>query len=319
MVTTEVQPESRISRVGLAPGPLRVAISGASGLVGSALATALTADGHRVLRLVRHASDDPSMIHWDYPTGRIDAAKLDGIDALVHLAGENVASGKWNPRLKARIRDSRVLGTRLIAETLATLDLPPRVLVQASAIGFYGHQGDDPIDESCSRGEGFLADTCEAWEAATQAAEFAGLRVPKLRIGVVLSPAGGALRKMLPIFRLGLGGRLGNGRQYMSWIALGDLVEIIRFALYEPTLDGPINAVAPFPVTNAEFTKTLARVLGRPALFPVPEFILVQMAGGLAREALLASARVLPTRLEEAGFRFQYPELRPALESLLLR
>jgi len=298
------------------PG-LRVAISGAGGLIGSALVATFQAAGQQVRRLTRRESADPSEIFWDPVGERIESAKLEGLDAVIHLAGENIASGRWNERRKAAILDSRVRGTRLIATTLAALRRPPRVLLNASAIGYYGDRGDEPLDETSPPGTGFLAESCQAWEAAADPALRAGLRVCKLRIGVVLSREGGALAKMLPAFRWGLGGRLGSGRQYMSWIALDDVVEAFRFVLFNPTLEGAFNAVAPGPVTNAEFTRALGRVLRRPTLLPVPAMAIRLLLGEMGRELLLAGARIRPLRLERAGFGFRNPELADALQRIL--
>lgn len=292
----------------------RIAVTGAGGLVGSALAASLEGAGHQVIRMVRRkAVPGGTEIEWDPAAGRIDAEALSGLDALVHLAGENIAAGRWNAVRKERIRSSRVRGTRLIAETLAGLDRPPRVLLNASAIGFYGDRGDEWLDEDASPGSGFLADTCVEWERATAPAADAGVRVVRLRIGVVLSSAGGALRRMLLLFRLGLGGRLGDGRQQMSWIALDDLVRVLEHALLDENLHGAVNGVAPEPVRNAEFTKILASVLRRPALLPVPAFALRTLLGEMGQELLLSSTRVRPTRLAQAGFRFLFPDLESAL------
>ena len=283
--------------------PSHVAVSGSSGLVGSRLTSRLVADGHRVSRLVRRApAEGRDEILFDIPAGRIDSSKLDGVDAVVHLAGENVAAGRWSQARKRRIHDSRVLGTRLIAETLAGLQRPPAVLVNASAIGFYGDRGDEILEETSEPGEGFLPETCLAWESATAAAETAGVRVVRLRIGVVLSTEGGALAKMLPIFRVGLGGKTGDGKQWMSWISLDDLIEAIVFAVTRDDLGGPINAVGPQPTTNAEFTRVLASVLRRPAFATVPELVVRSVFGEMGQELLLSSTRVLPRRLEQAGF-----------------
>ena len=250
---------------------MNVLVSGSSGLVGSALVAALNADGHRVKRLVRAAvRDAEDEVGWDPAGGVLDPAGLEGLDAVVHLAGENIASGRWTTAKKARIRDSRVKGTELLCQTLARLDRPPKTLVSTSAVGYYGDRGDEVLTEDSPPGHGFLAEVCEAWEAATEPAAAKGIRVVRLRIGVVLSPRGGALAKMLPAFKMGLGGRIGNGRQYMSWITLDDLVGVIRFALTNNELSGPVNAVSPNPVTNLEFTKTLGRVLHRPTVLPLP-------------------------------------------------
>ena len=298
--------------------PQHVAVSGASGLVGSRLVSALEARGRRVSRLVRSEPvGGRDEILFEPTTGRIDASKLRGVDAVVHLAGENVAAGRWTASRKRRIRESRVLGTRLIAEALAGLERPPRALVNASAIGFYGDRGGEILEETSEPGQGFLAETCQAWESATAAAETAGVRVVRLRIGVVLSSAGGALAKMAPIFRAGLGGKTGSGKQWMSWISIDDLVEAILFAVSRDDLGGPINAVGPQPETNAEFTRVLARVLGRPAIAPVPAFAVRTIFGEMGRELLLSSTRVLPRRLEQAGFGFRHRTLEEALRAVL--
>ena len=237
---------------------------------------------------------------------------------MVHLAGENVAGGRWTKARKARIRDSRVLGTRLLAETLAKLARPPRVLVSASAIGYYGDRGDEMVDETAPPGDGFLADVCKAWEAETKPAEDAAIRVVRVRIGVVLAERGGALEKMLTPFKLGLGGRIGDGQQWMPWVAIDDLVRAIRFALDTGTLTGAVNAVAPRPVRNREFTDTLGQVLGRPTVLPVPPLALKAALGGqMAEEMLLGGARVIPRALDEAGFSFAYPELEGALRHVV--
>jgi len=297
---------------------LHIAVSGASGLVGSRLCTRLEAEGYRVSRLVRRqASPEADEILFDIPAGHIDDSRLEGVDAVVHLAGENVAAGRWSPARKQRIRDSRVMGTRLIAETLARLERPPAVLVNASAIGFYGDRGDEILDETSDPGEGFLPETCLAWESATATAETAGVRVVKLRIGVVLAAEGGALAKLVPIFRAGLGGKTGDGRQWMSWITIDDLVGAIVFALTGDKLEGPVNAVGPRPETNAEFTRVLARVLRRPAIAPLPAFVVSTIFGEMGRELLLSSTRVQPHQLEQAGFEFRHGTLEAALRAVL--
>ena len=245
--------------------------------------------------------------------GELDPSSLAGIDAAVNLAGENLVSGRWSAARKRRLVESRTGSTLLLAQALAGLDPRPRVLVNASAIGFYGDRGGEPLTEDSSRGTGFLADLCAAWERATAPASEAGIRVVVLRIGVVLTAEGGALAKMLPAFRLGLGARLGHGRQLMSWIGRDDLVRAILFALRNEGLSGPLNGVSPSPVANAELTRCLGRVLRRPAFFIAPEFVLRAALGEMARETLLAGACVLPQKLENAGFRFEHPELQPLL------
>jgi len=295
---------------------LSVAVTGASGLIGSALVPVLTAAGHAVTRLVRRAPG-PGEARWDPGAGQIDAAALEGTDVVVHLAGESIASARWTVERKRRIRDSRVVGTGLLARTLAALNRPPQLLVSASAIGLYGHRGDTPLTESDPPGTGFLAEVGRDWEGATGPASQAGIRVVLLRFGIILSPQGGALARMLPPFRLGVGGPLGSGRQWMSWLTIADAVGIIRHGITCPELSGPVNAVAPEPVTNAEFTRSLGTVLGRPAVLPVPTFALELLFGEMAGEALLGSQRVLPRRLEETGYAFRDPVLLPALRRLL--
>jgi len=298
--------------------PLTVVVSGASGLVGSSLLPFLTTGGHRVVPLVRSRGAAPGVL-WDPATGVIDKVGLDRVDAVVHLAGESIASGRWTPQKKARIRASRVDGTRLLCEALAALGTRPRTLVCASAIGFYGDRGDAELDEASARGEGFLADVCAEWEAATAPARTAGIRVVHLRFGVILTPAGGALARMLLPFRLGAGGVVGGGRQYMSWITIDDAVGAIHHALITPALEGPVNAVAPTPVTNREFTRALGRVLRRPTIFPMPAVVARLAFGEMADELLLASARVVPRKLRESGYAFREPDLETALRHLLGR
>lgn len=292
-----------------------VAVSGASGLIGSALTRSLTADGHAVRRLVRGRAA-AGEIRWDPATGEIDLAALEGVDAVVHLAGEP-AGARWTAAKKRRIRDSRVEGTRLLAGALAKLERPPSVLVSASAIGYYGDRGDERILEDSPPGEGFLPRVAAEWEAALRPAEQIGIRVVRLRTGIVLSREGGALRRLLLPFRLGVGGVLGSGSQWMSWISLDDVVSIIRFALERDDISGPVNAVAPEPVRNSEFTRTLARVLRRPAWIPVPAFALRLLFAGMADEALLASQRVVPARLLAAGFPFRHTQLESAIRAAL--
>ncbi len=291
---------------------MQVLISGASGLVGRALTRSLAAGGHRVRRLVRRQPVAADAAFWDPAAGEIDPGALDDVDAVVHLAGENVAGGRWTATRKRRILESRVAGTKLIAGAVAAEAKPP-ALVSASAIGYYGDRGEEALDEASASGEGFLADVCRQWEAAAAAAEQAGARTVRLRIGVVLSRHGGALQKMLTPFRLGLGGNLGDGRQVMSWIHLDDLVGAVEHALMNAALSGPVNAVAPGPVTNREFTRTLARVLRRPARLPVPAPMARLLFGEMGEELLLAGARVAPARLEETGYEFRFSDLESAL------
>jgi uncharacterized protein (TIGR01777 family) len=296
----------------------RVAVTGASGLAGSALCVTLATSGYTVLRLVRRPARTPDEIAWDPVSGVQDASRLDGLDAVVHLAGESIA-GRWTEARKAEIRRSRVDGTRQLCAALAGLARPPAVLVSASAIGIYGDRGNEVLRETSPPGTGFLADVAAAWEAATERASRAGIRVVMPRFGMVLSPAGGGLKTMLTPFRLGLGGRFGSGRQFVSWIAIDDVVGIIQHAMRAERLSGAVNAVSPAPVTNAEFTRTLARVLSRPAVLPLPAFAARLALGKMADELLLASQRVLPTRLEDSGYRIMYPRLEDALRHLLQR
>lgn len=297
--------------------PLTVALSGASGLVGEALSAFLTTGGHQVRPLVRRAAEGAE-IRWDPQAGEIDADAFEGVDAVVHLAGEPII-GRWSDAKKTRIRDSRVEGTRLLAEALAAAKTPPKVLVCASAVGFYGDRGDARLTEDSPAGDGFLADVCRAWEAACQPARDAGVRVVNTRLGIVISAAGGALAKMLTPFKLGLGGPVGSGDQYWSWIALDDVVGAIHRALFDDALEGPVNLTAPEPVTSRAFARTLGKVLGRPAFLPAPAFALKLALGEAADEMLLAGQRVLPQRLEAAGYAFRHPDLEGALRMQLGR
>ena len=295
-----------------------VAISGSSGLVGSALARAFKARGSDVRRIVRNAPTSDADISWDTRHDTIDAAKLAGVDAVIHLAGENLAQ-RWTTAARKRIRDSRVDGTLALARALASLDAKPRVLLSGSAIGIYGNRGDEILDETSSLGNDFLAEVCKAWEAATTPASDAGIRVVLLRTGVVLSREGGALAKMLLPFRLGVGGRLGSGSQWMSWISIDDYPRVVSFLLSDEKISGAVNLVAPNPVTNKEFSATLARVLGRPSVFGVPKFALELAFGDMADDTVLASQRVLPRRVLEAGFDFQHSTIESALRAEVTR
>lgn len=299
---------------------LTVAITGASGMVGTNLRHFLTTGGHRVIALVRHHDQvGPDAVYWNPDTGEIDAAGLSQADAVVHLAGANIAGGRWTDDRKRRILDSRTRGTDLLSRTMATLDQGPRVLVSASAIGFYGDRGDERLDESAKAGSGFLAKVVQAWEGATAPAASAGIRVVRVRTGVVISPEGGALGQMLLPFKMGVGGRLGSGRQYFSWIDMDDLVGILHRALFDEGLSGAVNATAPNPVTNAAFTDALGRTLGRPTVLPVPALAVKAAFGQLGEEALLWGQRVLPVKLQKAGFRFFYEGVEESLRFQLGR
>jgi uncharacterized protein (TIGR01777 family) len=295
---------------------VRIAITGSGGLIGSALRASLEADGHHAVPVVRGAAR-PGSISWDPAAGRLDPADLEGLDGVVHLAGEGIGEKRWSAAQKAKIRDSRTQGTTLLCDALASLSAKPAVLVSGSAIGFYGDRGEDQLTEQSGPGSGFLAELCLAWEASTAAAEAAGIPVARIRTGIVLSGEGGALARMARLFKIGLGGRLGSGDQWMSWISLADEVGAIRFLLDHPVA-GPVNLTAPGPVTNAVFTKALGRVLHRPTLLPVPAFGPKLLLGSeLAEQLLFYSQRVLPDVLVEAGYEFRYDEVETALRAAL--
>lgn len=299
---------------------MRILVSGSSGLIGSTLVPFLTTGGHRVIRLLRSQPQTPipgESWSWDPERGTMLSVGPDELDAVVHLAGENIAGARWTQHQKALIRNSRVKGTRVLCDLIGRRSPPPKVLVCASAIGYYGDRGDEILREESASGWGFLPDVCREWEAASQPAVDKGIRVVNLRIGIVLSPAGGALGKMLTPFKLGAGGVMGSGRQYMSWVALDDVVSAIHFALTHEALCGPVNAVTSNPVTNRDFTHTLGRVLSRPTLFPMPAFAARLALGEMADALLLASTRVEPARLLASGFAFRYPDLEGALRHLL--
>jgi uncharacterized protein (TIGR01777 family) len=293
----------------------RVLISGASGLLGSALVPTLQARGFSVTRLVRGTPTNEDQIHW-VPSRTIDPASVSGFDAIIHLAGESVAS-RWTAARKTQIRESRVTSTRYLAQALAKAAKRPRVLITASAIGYYGNRSDEVLNEKSSPGQGFLADVCREWEAANQPATDAGIQTVQIRTGVVLSAKGGALKKMLPPFRMGVGGNLGSGRQWMSWIHIQDWLGAVHHILKNDLVQGPVNLVAPRPVTNAEFTKTLASELSRPAIFPMPVFAARLLFGEMAEEVLLGGQRVEPARLVTSGYPFQYSDLSKALQNCL--
>jgi uncharacterized protein (TIGR01777 family) len=296
---------------------MNVLISGASGFIGSAARQLLIDKGDRVISLSRSSKGDPqATAYWNPDTAVVDLSKLGTIDAAIHLSGENIAQ-RWTREKKAAIYDSRVKGTQLLSRALTALPQPAKVLICASAVGYYGNRGDEMLDESSPVGRGFLAELCRDWEAAADPAREAGVRVVHLRFGLVLAAEGGALAKMLPLFRLGLGGRLGGGKQWWSWITLADVLKIIDYALRGERLSGAFNAVSPNPVTNREFTKTLGAVLNRPTIFAVPAAAAKLVFGQMAEEALLASQRVVPGRLQDLGFSFQQPTLEAALRHVL--
>ena len=297
---------------------MKVYVTGSSGLIGTALLPALRGAGHEVVRMIRRPASSPDEVEWRPDAPTFDRSVLEGAEAVVHLAGENIA-GRWTAAKKDRIRASRLEGTRVLAEALAGLERPPRVFVGASATGYYGDRGEDVLDEDSPPGKGFLPEVCQGWEAAADPLREAGARVAHVRIGVVLSPEGGALGKMLLPFKLGAGGVMGSGRQYWSWIAIDDVVGAILHVLSHETLSGAVNAVAPQSVTNREFTKTLGRVLRRPTIFPMPAFAARLALGEMADALLMASARVVPRRLQASGYAFRYPELEGALQHVLAR
>jgi uncharacterized protein (TIGR01777 family) len=298
---------------------MNVLISGATGLIGSALIPELKGGGHRVIRLSRSRSSAEDTIRWDPASGVLDPSRLGGIDAVVHLAGESIAEGRWTPEKKRRIMESRREGTRLLSETLAGLSGPPEVMVSASAVGYYGDRGNELLREESEPGSDFLAEVCKAWEASADPAREAGIRVVHPRMGIVLSTKGGALGRTLPVFKLGGGGRIGSGRQWWSWVTLDDVVGIIIHALTGRSVEGPVNVGSPNPLTNAEYTKVLGKVLNRPTVFPLPARVARLALGELAEALLLASQRMEPARLKETGYEFRYPELEGALRHLLGR
>jgi uncharacterized protein len=296
---------------------LNILVTGSTGLIGSELVSLLKKNNHRVIRMVRKTPVGRDEVRWDPTSGISDKTSIEGVDAVVHLAGENIAAGRWTPEQKRRIRESRIQGTRLLAQSLAYLFDPPKVLISVSAVGYYGDRGDTRLDENSAPGSGFLPELCREWEAATAPASQRDIRVVNPRLGVVLSADGGSLSKMLTPFRLGIGGRIGSGKQYISWIAIDDLVRVLEHAIQDESLRGPINAVAPFSVTNLEFSKILGRVLSRPSFMALPSFAARLIWGQLADEVLLASARVSPARLLQSNYKFLYPNLEAALRHVL--
>ncbi|MFD7533844.1 MULTISPECIES: TIGR01777 family oxidoreductase [unclassified Streptomyces] len=294
----------------------RIAVTGASGLIGAALVRSLRADGHEVVRLVRRPARAGDEVEWAPARGYVDVAGLVGCDAVVHLAGAGVGDHRWTAAYKREIRDSRVLGTAAIAEAVASLDVPPKVLLSGSAIGYYGDTGDRAVDESAPAGEGFLPSVCVEWEAATAAAQEAGVRTVHARTGLVVGREGGAWGRLFPLFRAGLGGRLGNGRQYWSFIALHDEVAALRHILDTESLSGPVNLTGPDPVTNSEVTAAMGRVLHRPTLLTAPAPALRLALGDFAQD-VLASQRVLPGQLLDSGFVFAFPGIDSAIRAAL--
>jgi uncharacterized protein (TIGR01777 family) len=293
---------------------VKVAITGASGLIGSAVATSLTSDAHDVLRMVRHEASAPDEVQWDPVGGSVDLEPLAGVDAVVHFAGAGVGDRRWTASYKRKIRDSRVLGTQTLARALARLDPQPRVLVSGSAIGYYGDTGEEAVDETSSAGDGFLAKVVVAWESSTAPASEAGIRVVIPRSGLVVAGHGGAWGRLWPLFRMGVGGRLGGGQQYWSFVSLRDEVRAVRRMIDDSTMSGAYNVTAPNPVTNAEMTAAMSEVVHRPAFAHVPSFVLKSVLGEMSSE-VLGSLRVLPTRLTEAGFEFLDPTIEDALST----
>ena len=303
---------------------MTILLSGASGMLGTAIGSALKQDGISLLKLVRHEARGPDELHWnpvsvDTHGNALEIDRLEGIHAAVHLSGANVAARRWTDAYKREMTESRIGTTKALARALAELKTPPQVLVTASAIGYYGDRADEILDENSKVGTGFFSELCANWEKATRSAEDAGIRVVHLRFGMVIARNGGAMARLAPLFRLGFGGRLGNGRQWISWVSEADVVSATLFVLRNPTLSGPVNVVAPEPLTNAEFTRQLGRAVHRPALLPAPAFALRLALGQMADEALLASTRVLPKRLLDAGFSFALPTLPEALAAALAK
>ena len=296
---------------------MKILLTGSHGLVGNALTTSLTGDGHDVMSLVRRQAANDSEIEWHPDRGEINDQQLEGLDVVVHLAGESIASGRWTDEKKRKIRESRVKGTELLSESLARLSPPPSTFICASAIGYYGDRGDQLLTEASAPGNDFLAEVCIAWEEATRSAEQKGIRTIRCRFGIILDENGGALQRMLTPFRMGIGGKVGDGKQWMSWIALEDVVRGIQFVMDQYEIRGPVNFTAPHPVTNSEFTKDMGEVLSRPTLFSMPAFAARLAFGEMADALLLSSARVEPKCLTEAGFEFKHKNLRAALEYIL--
>jgi uncharacterized protein (TIGR01777 family) len=298
---------------------MKILIGGSHGLVGTALIKSLEADGHEIFRLVRYAPRSESEIEWSPDRYSIALARIEGFDAVVNLAGESIAAGRWTEDKKRSIRESRVKGTKLLGDALANLTDRPRTFICASAIGYYGNRGDEILTETSAPGNDFLAEVCAEWEKATALATEKGIRVVNARFGVILDKQGGALAKMLPPFRMGVGGKIGSGKQWMSWIALDDVIGALKFALQNVAVAGPTNFVAPNPVTNAEFTKTLGKALSRPTLFPIPAFAVRLLFGEMGEALLLGGQRVEPERLKRAGYGFEYSNLERAMGHVLAK
>ena len=295
---------------------MKIAIAGGSGLVGSALIPILQSDGNQITRLVR-SSPKPGEIEWHPNQDKVSALSLEGFEAIINLAGENIAGGRWTDDQKRKIRDSRMNGTHLLSEAIAQMKSKPRVFICASATGIYGDRDDETLDEQSESGGGFLAGVCREWEQATEPASKAGVRVVNLRMGPILARDGGMLSKLLTPFKMGMGGKVGSGKQYISWVALDDAVNAIKLAIDDESIHGPINIVSPNPVTNEEFTKTLGHVLNRPTALAMPAFAARLAFGEMADEMLLASQKVMPKRLSQAGFQFQYPTLESAMRKYI--
>lgn len=297
---------------------MKFLISGSTGLVGSALSHRLTLDGHEVTSLVRGKRTNHNGIVWDPLTGETNLTRWENFDVVIHLAGESVAENRWNEKIKKRIAESRIIGTKNLARNLESLTYPPSLLISASAIGYYGDRSDSVLDEMCGSGRGFLAEVAEEWEDSSQVHPKSGVRIVNTRFGIILSEDGGALEKMLTPFKMGVGGRLGSGKQYMSWIGIEDVCESILHLIFKSELSGPVNIVSPNPVTNLEFTKTLGSVIKRPTIFPVPEFALKTIFGTeMSQEMFLSSMRVIPQKLIDDGFQFKHPKLKDCLNNIL--
>ena len=296
----------------------KILISGASGLLGSAYSDYLSNKGHTVFKLVRREPASEYELFWNPMTGELDLKNIEGFDSIINFSGKNIGLGRWTKKSKKVIYDSRIQSTTLLSESIAKLNHPPESFLSSSAVGYYGETGSEFVNEGTEPGKGFLSDLCVKWEKATMPAVRAGVRVIQLRSGVVLSAKGGALAKMLTPFKLGLGGRLGNGRQYLSWIMIDDYVGALYHLMTSENIQSPVNVVSPEPETNREFTKILAKVLNRPAIFPIPAFVLKTLLGQVAEEILLSSTRAIPQLLMGSGFEFKYPALEDALKKCLI-